>query len=56
MLSTVVEKYLDYREDMKAYKRFRVFSTIEDEIDIVTNNFRKFISAFSVKEYKKLNV
>ncbi|MEY2336500.1 hypothetical protein [Acidithiobacillus ferrianus] len=47
-ISTIIQMFLDYREDCQSYKRFKIFSELYNELDGISGARSKIKSKFSV--------
>ncbi|TOI86594.1 hypothetical protein CGI50_24210, partial [Vibrio parahaemolyticus] len=47
-LSTIIQIFLDYREEKKAYNRFRIYSELYNELDSIQGTREKLKEKFSL--------
>lgn len=55
-LSTILQSYLDYREEMHSYKRFRIYGELYNELDGISGSRKSLESKFSVNLVNELKL
>lgn len=53
-LSTIIQAYLDYREEKHSYKRFKIYSELYNELDGISGSRKSLESKFSVSLVNEL--